>query len=59
MIDRNVFRERGEQQKLRFFPLLPCPDFLNRVSVLSSHETEKRAEVRANHNSIISFEMRS
>ena len=59
MVDRNVFRERGGQQKLRFFPLLPSHDFLKRVSVLSSHETEKRAEVRANHNSITSFEMRS
>ena len=43
MVDRNVFRERGGQQKLRFFPLLPSHDFLKRVSVLSSHETEKRA----------------
>ena len=43
-------KEEGEQ-KLRFSPPLR---FLKRVSVLSSHETEKRAEVRVNHNSITS-----
>ena len=57
MVNRNVFRKRGGGAETQV--LSSPPPFLKRVSILSSHETEKRAEVRVNHNSITSLEMRS